>query len=387
MTTYFKYCFLFFSMLFVMINCDQSPVPNQPKVETTSLKTTFKDDFLIGAAVNDGHINGTDMSSLKIIEKEFNTITPENIMKWMYIHPQPDSFYFDMADKFVALGEKHNMHIVGHTLLWHSQIAPWMDKIKDPTEMAKAIENHINTIAGRYKGKIHTWDVLNEALNEDGSYRTSNFYNVMGESYIELAFRLAAAADPDAKLVYNDYNLWKPEKREGVIRLVKNLQSKGIKIDGIGMQAHYSLVGPEISDIENSILAYSKLGMEVSMTELDVTTLPNPWDLDGAAVKQNYEEFEGDPVMNPHPNSLPDSMQIKMADRYEDLFQLYLKYEKDIERITFWGVSNGQSWLNGWPIKGRTNYPLLFNRKHQHQLSYDRVMQLKKTKANSEIEK
>jgi len=375
---------MFLSMGWLAVSCQQDTTVTKPVLEKPSLKNSFKKDFLMGAAVNDGHINGTDTSSLKIIEREFNTITPENIMKWMYLHPQPDSFYFDMADKYVALGKKHDMHIVGHTLLWHSQIAPWMDEIKDPVEMAKQIENHINTIAGRYKGKIHTWDVLNEALNEDGSYRTSNFYNVMGESYIELAFRLAAAADPDAKLVYNDYNLWKPEKREGVIRLVKNLQSKGIKIDGIGMQAHYSLVGPEISDIENSIIAYAKLGMEVSMTELDVTALPNPWDLDGAAVKQNYEEYEGDPVMNPYPNGFPDSMQVKMADRYEDLFQLYLKYEKNIDRITFWGVSNGQSWLNGWPIKGRTNYPLFFNRKNKPQVAYERVMQLKEKKSKLE---
>ena len=386
MRTNLKCYFLFLSMSLIAISCQQDSTATKPVPENPSLKTSFKNDFLIGAAINDGHINGTDTSSLKVIENEFNTITPENIMKWMYIHPQPDSFYFDMADKFVALGKKNNMHVVGHTLLWHSQIAPWMDEIKDPAEMAKQIENHINTIAGRYKGKIHTWDVLNEALNEDGSYRTSNFYNVMGESYIELAFRLAAAADPSARLVYNDYNLWKPKKREGVIRLVKNLQSKGIKIDGIGMQAHYSLVGPEISDIENSIIAYAKLGLEVSMTELDVTTLPNPWDLDGAAIKQNYDELEGDPVMNPFPNGLPDSMQVKMADRYEDLFQLYLKHEKNIDRVTFWGVSNGQSWLNGWPIKGRTNYPLLFNRKNKPQVAYERVMQLKEKASKPEGE-
>lgn len=371
-----KYSLLLCLALFVFA-CQQASVMTNSKPQALSLKNTFANDFLVGAALNQHQIQGTDQSSLEIIEQEFNTITPENVMKWMYIHPEPDSFYFADADRYTALGKKYDMHIVGHALLWHSQIAAWMNEVKDSLKMAHHIEHHINTIVKRYKGEIHTWDVVNEALNEDGSYRNSNFYQVMGESYIELAFRLAAAADPDAKLIYNDYNLWKPEKREGVIRLVKNLQDKGIKIDGVGMQAHYSLIGPDIKAIEKSIKAYANLGLEVSFTELDVTALPNPWDLEGAEVQQNYENYEGDPVMDPYPKGLPDSMQIKMANRYERLFQLFLAHHEKIGRVTFWGVTNKQTWLNNWPIKGRTNYPLLFNRKYQPQQAYESVMQLR----------
>ncbi|MEL7146214.1 MAG: endo-1,4-beta-xylanase [Bacteroidota bacterium] len=342
---------------------------NQP----ISLKSAFQDNFTVGAALGGEHINGTNTDAQELIIREFNTITPENVMKWTYIHPEPDSFFFDMADKYVALGQANNMHVVGHTLVWHSQIAEWMNEVQDSAVMAQYLTNHIQTIASRYKGKIHTWDVVNEAFNEDGSYRESNFYQVMGDSYLSLAFKLAAEADPTAKLVYNDYNLWKPEKREGVIQLVKKLQSEGIKIDGIGMQAHYSLVGPEVEEVENSIVAFAALGVEVMITELDVTALPNPWDLEGAEVSQN---FEGSPFMNPYPDALPDSMQVQLADRYEDLFKVFLKHQDKISRITFWGVNDGHSWLNNWPIEGRTNYPLLFDRQYAIKPAYERVIAL-----------
>lgn len=342
--------------------------------ETIALRNTFKNSFYIGAAINDEVINGVDTLALKLIDNEYNTLSPENIMKWMFLQPGQDTFYFDMADKYVALGEKNNMHIVGHTLLWHSQIADFMNEIKDSTVMAGHLENHINTIVGRYKGKIHTWDVVNEALNEDGTLRESLFFEVMGKDYIEYAFKLAAAADPQAELVYNDYNLWKPEKRNGVVQLVKKLQAKGVKIDGVGMQAHWSINDPELEDIENSIIAYNDLGVKVMFTELDITVLPNPWDLEGAEISQN---FEGSEFMNPYPKELPDSVQVKLAKRYEDIFKLFLKHKDKISRVTFWGVNDGGSWLNDWPIKGRTNYPLLFDRHYQPKKAYEKVIALK----------
>lgn len=345
---------------------------------TPSLKNSFSEDFLIGAALNTNQIKELDASAAALIKKEFNTITPENEMKWEQIHPREDAYFFDIADAYVTLGQKHNMHIVGHTLLWHSQLAPWVNEVKGKKSLENHIKNHINTIAGRYKGKIHSWDVVNEALNEDGSPRESLFYNVFeGESYLELAFNLAAQADPEAQLIYNDYNLWKPEKREGVIRIVKNLQDKGIKIDGVGMQAHWSVEGPSIEDIENSIIAYSKLGVKVMFTELDVTALPNPWELNGAAVEQSYERYEGDPKMDPYRDGLTDEAKEKIAKRYEAIFNLFLKHKDKISRVTFWGVSDGQSWLNNWPIKGRTNYPLLFNRNFQPKDVYQNVLALK----------
>ena len=342
--------------------------------DLNSLKTAFQNKFHIGAAINDSQIIGSDTLGVRLLEKEFNTITAENVMKWEEIHPTPDSFYFDLSDKFIALGEKNDMHIVGHTLLWHSQIGPWMNEVKDSAAMASYIQHHINTVVNRYQGRIHGWDVVNEALNEDGSLRESIFLKVLGEPYLELAFKLAEKADPNAELYYNDYNMWKPEKRNGVVQLVKKLQDKGAKIDGVGMQAHWSIDSPALEDIENSILAYHTLGLKVMFTELDITVLPNPWDLEGAEISQN---FEGSEFMNPYPNELPDSVQIKLAQRYEDIFKLFLKHKDKISRVTFWGVNDGGSWLNNWPINGRTNYPLLFDRQYQPKKAYESVIALK----------
>lgn len=372
---------IIYTITTLCVSCGAHKQEQVNSKDNTSLKSSYKNDFFIGAAISNSQINQTDSNSAALLKKEFNSITPENDMKWEQIHPEKDSFYFEIADKYVALGQKENMHIVGHTLVWHSQLAPWVQNIKDSTELANTIETHINKIVGRYKGKIDTWDVVNEALNEDGTPRESQFYKVMGgENYIEHAFKLAAKADPNAKLVYNDYNLWKPEKRAGVVRLVKQLQESGVKIDGVGMQAHWSLEGPSIEDIENSIIAYSQLGVKVSFTELDVTVLPNPWDLNGAAVEQSYEQYEGDPKMNPYPEKLTDSAQVELAKRYEDIFKLFLKHKDKIERVTFWGVHDGQSWLNGWPIKGRTNHPLLFDRENKPKQAYQNVLALKHKK-------
>ena len=375
---YFKIKSLLILTCFLYIcGCKQKEPSTIDSQKTASLKNAFENDFFIGAAINKGIIEEKDSSSLYVIKSEYNTLTPENDLKWEQIHPSKDTFHFNISDKYVSLGEKLNANIVGHTLVWHSQLAPWMHEEMDSLEMTNHIKNHINTIVTRYKGRIDTWDVVNEALNEDGSLRESLFLKTLGESYIEQAFKLAAEADPEAELVYNDYNLWKPKKRAGVVKLVKKLQSKGIKIDGIGMQAHYSLLGPSIEDVENSIITFSELGVKVMITELDVTALPNPWDLNGAAVEQSYEQFEGDPRMNPYPVKLTDSAQTALANRYSDLFKLFIRHKDKISRVTFWGVNDGMSWLNNWPIKGRTNHPLLFDRNFEPKKAYHSVLALK----------
>ena len=155
--------------------------------------------------------------------------------------------------------------------------------------------------------------------------------------------------------------------------MLQRVQANGARVDGIGMQAHYSVAGPPIETIEKAIKLFTEAGFKVMITELDVTTLPNPWDLVGAEVSQN---FENSPFMNPYPEGLPDSMQTVLANRYADLFKLYLKYSDDIDRITFWGVNDEHSWLNGWPIKDRTNYPLLFDRAYNKKPAYEAVMKL-----------
>ena len=343
---------------------------------TDSLSDRYKDLFHLGAAINEDIILGKDLQSKNIVTSEFNSITPENSLKWMYLQPFPNKFNFGAADKYVELGIKNNMHIVGHALVWHNQLADFMKTTGSRSEFKKHVENHINTVVSRYKGKIDAWDVVNEAFNENGSLRPSVFKNQMGDNYIEDVFKLAETADPDADLIYNDYNLYKPAKRAGVLKMVKKLQENGTKINAIGVQAHWRLNSPSLMEIEQIILDISDLGVEVMFTELDVTVLPNPWELVGAEVTQNFSKFEGDPKMDPYPKALPKSVEKQLAKRYEDIFKLFIKHQDKISRVTFWGVMDKHSWLNDWPIKGRTNYPLLFDRNYQPKKAYNKLINL-----------
>ena len=344
---------------------------------STSLKEGFKNEFLIGTALNATQIEEKEPNAAALVPQQFNAITPENIMKCEIIHPDWDRYDFDLSDKYVEYGKKHKMFIVGHTLIWHSQLAPFVSKIKSSDSLLMFMTNHINTVAGRYAGKVDSWDVVNEALNEDGTLRNSVFLQKLGDDYIRKAFELAAKAAPNTELYYNDYNIEQPKKRAGAIAMIKKLQTSGTRIDGVGIQGHWRINGLPLEDIENSIIEFSALGLKVSFTELDITVLPNPWDVKGADVNQN---FEGSPYMNPYPQGLPDSMQIKLAKCYEDLFKIFIKHQDKIERITFWGVNDGQSWLNGWPIKNRTNYPLLFDRNFKPKLAFEKVMALTQKK-------
>ena len=369
-------------LIISIVFCALTSANNSFLNPTETLKKYYSPFFHIGAAINENIILGGDMNSKDIVESQFNSITPENSLKWMFIQPSANSFNFKVSDKYVNIGLENNMHIVGHALVWHSQLAEFMQNIESSSEMTKHFENHINTVVSRYKGKIDAWDVVNEAFNEDGSLRESVFYKFLGENYIEKAFKLAHDADPNADLIYNDYNLYKKQKRDGVVRLVQKMQSKGIKIDGVGVQAHWSLNHPSLDEIEQIIIDISELEVDVMFTELDISVLPSPWEQVGAEVSQNFSRFEGDSKMNPYPEKLPKSIEIKLAKRYKDIFELFIKHSDKISRVTFWGVMDKHSWLNDWPIKGRTNYPLLFDRKYQAKEAHQALIELISLKNN-----
>jgi endo-1,4-beta-xylanase len=343
----------------LVINCSLGGQP--------SLKETFKNLFYIGTALNYDQIRGLETASTKIIEKQFNSITPENILKWESIHPEPNKYNFAPADSFVALGEKNNMFMVGHTLIWHYQTPAWVFEDDsgnqvDRETLLRRMRDHIFAVVGRYKGRINGWDVVNEAVDDNGQPRKSNWMQIIGEDYLQKAFEWAHEADPDAELYYNDYNLWIPAKRESVVQLVRNLQSKGVHIDGIGLQGHWGLDYPPLDELEASIVAYSKLDVQVMITELDLNILPLPAPEMGADIALNFELQK---ELNPYPEELPDSMQEKLANRYAELFMVLNKHHNSISRVTLWGVHDGQSWSNNWPVRGRTAYPLLFDRKFQ----------------------
>lgn len=331
------------------------------------LKEAFGEKFHVGAALNIGQITGRDTAALKIVKAHFNAIVAENCMKSGRIQPQEGEFYFDLADQFVAFGEENDMLIHGHTLIWHSQAPRWFFTDSAGNEVSREVliqrmKDHIYTLVGRYKGRVKTWDVVNEAILDDGSFRKSKFYEIIGKDFIKLAFQFAHEADPDAELYYNDYSMANPRKRVGVVNMVKNLQRQGVRIDGIGMQGHIGLRYPAIEEFEKSILAFSNLGVKVMITELDLTVLPSPWENAGAEVSANFEYQQ---KMDPYVDGLPEDVREAFHERYLSFFKLFLRHQDKITRVTFWGVNDGHSWKNGWPIRGRTDYPLLFDRNNE----------------------
>ena len=352
--------------------CDNSKKLTAANQSSTGLKDAYQKDFLIGTALNTAQIQEKDTAAARLVQQQFNAVTPENIMKAEIIHPQWNVYNFELADQIAALGKKQGMKVNAHTLIWHSQLPAFARNIRDIDSFRTFFTNHISTVAGRYEGKIASWDVVNEALNEDGTMRKSIFLDKLGPDFVTEAFRLAQKAAPTTELYYNDYNNEQPAKREGCLRLIRKIKEAGVRIDGVGIQGHWHIGKVPLKDIEESILAYSALGLKVMFTELDIEVLPR--NFSGADVSQR---MDNNPTLNPYVNGLPDSVQQQLAKDYEDLFRLFLKHKDKITRVTFWGVNDGQSWLNGWPVRGRTNHPLLFDRKYLPKPAYHRVMNLK----------
>ena len=292
-------------------------------------------------------------------------------MKAELIHTAWGTYNFTLADKLVTYANANSLKINAHTLIWHSQLPAFMRGMHNADSVRMYFAGHINTVASRYDGKVYSWDVVNEALNEDGTMRKSIFLQNLGEDYVVEAFRLAQQAAPHTKLYYNDYNIEQPLKRAGAIALIKKIQAAGVRINGVGIQGHWSVNHLPLKEIEESIQAFAALGIEVMFTELDLTVLPNPEDFSGADVNHNAAYNER---LNPYKNGLPDSVQTKLANAYADLFALLLRYKGKVSRVTFWGVNDGQSWLNNWPVRGRVNYPLLFDRAYNPKPAYYQVL-------------
>lgn len=334
-------------------------------VEEPSLKDAVGDKFLIGVALNVNQSSGVDTSSIKLVKQHFNSIVAENCMKCEVIHPEEDRYDFTLADQFVSFGEKNGMAVIGHCLIWHSQLAPWFcvdEKGNNvtPEVLKQRMKDHITTIVTRYKGRIKGWDVVNEAILEDGSYRKSKFYEILGEEFIPLAFQNAHEADPDAELYYNDYAMNMPGKREGVVKLVSSLKEKGIRIDAVGMQGHMGMDYPDINEFEQSIVAFAGTGVKVMVTEWDMSTLPTVKQSANISDTVAYQK-----MLNPYPETLPDSVSKAWNNRMKQFFGLFEKHADVISRVTAWGVSDGDSWKNDFPVKGRHDYPLLFDRNYQ----------------------
>jgi endo-1,4-beta-xylanase len=345
--------------------------------ELPALQTVFDSAFLIGAALNPEQFHERDVQGAALVRKHFNTITPENVMKWEKIHPEPDQYSFEEADRFVEFGEANSMFIVGHTLVWHSQTPDWVfedasGKPLDREGLLERMQEHISAVVGRYKGRVHGWDVVNEALEEDGTLRMSKWRQIIGDDYLANAFEYAHAADPDAELYYNDYSLENAPKRGGAVKLVSGLLDAGLTVTGIGTQGHSNLEWPAPDLFDATIQAFSELGVTVMVTELDIDVLPRANRGQSADVGLTADFAAS---LNPYETALPDSIQSALADRYAELFEVFLKHRDALSRVTFWGVTDGDSWLNGWPVRGRSNYPLLFDREYKTKPAFDAVIE------------
>jgi endo-1,4-beta-xylanase len=334
--------------------------------QTIALKDIVPADWLIGAALNQNQVDGRDTVAVDLVTRQFNTISPENALKFQSLHPEPDRYTFEPADRYVAFGRDRGMAVIGHNLVWHSQTPRWVwdapdGTLADRATMLARLQTHIATVVGRYKGRIRGWDVVNEALSEDGTLRDSPWRRGIGDDYVAQAFQFARETDPNAELYYNDYNLvTRPEKRAGAIRIIKDLQQRGIRIDAVGEQGHWRLNLPTAADLDQAITELGATGVKVMITELDVNLLPPGQPARGQPPS---------PESNPYANGLPDDMQQALARYYGDAFRVLLKHRDDISRVTFWGVSDGDSWLN----RGRVNHPLLWDRQRQPKPAFDEV--------------
>jgi len=357
------------SLLLVTTLANAQPAP--------SLKDAFKGIFRIGAALNQSQLDGRDARGVAIIAAQFNTISPENVLKWQAVHPSLDRYNFDPSDRYVAFGEKYKMFIIGHNLVWHNQTPGWVFQDEKGAPLTRdalldRMHEHIKTVVGRYEGRIGGWDVVNEALNEDGSMRRSPWFDIIGGDYIVKAFQFAHEADPQAELYYNDYSLENEPKRKGAVALIKQLQAAGVAVTAIGLQAHDKMDWPTLKQQADTIEDFRALGIKVNITELDIDVLPRTTQQNTADISV---EAAGGAGSNPYVAGLPDEVQQALAKRYAGLFGVFLRYRGVITRITFWGVTDGDSWLNNHPTRGRTNYPLLFDRQGRPKPAFYSVLQ------------
>jgi len=343
------------------------------------LKDLFKDDFLVGTAIGSRTLMQPDTEMLDLIVREFNQVTSENAMKWSSIHPKENEWKFEEPDKLVEFAGKNKMAVQGHVLVWHSQVPRdiFIGPDGNPASkelLLKRMATHIHTVVDRYKGHVKSWDVVNESITPEDGFRKSKWLEICGPEFMEKAFQYAHEADPNCQLIYNDYNEEDPKRRDFIVELVKEYKKKGIPIHGMGLQGHLNLDSPDLKLWEQAIEAYASVGLRISVTELEVDVLPYDWSR-SAEISTNAAYKES---LNPYKDGLPKEIDDKLTKRYEDIFRILLKHRDKVDRVTFWGASDDLSWKNNFPMRGRTNYPLLFDRQHKPKNAYFAVAGLKK---------
>jgi endo-1,4-beta-xylanase len=339
--------------------------------EVPPLKNAFEGKFLIGTTLSSAALLGRAPMEVAIATRHFDAITCENSMKPGAIQPEEGRFTFEQGDRCVEIARECGAAVIGHTLVWHSQTPAWFFRGPDDglpgRELALArMRKHIAAVVGHYKGKVKEWDVVNEAISDspDEFLRPTTWYKAIGEEYIAEAFRAAHQADPRAILIYNDYNIERAYKRPKALKLLKLLLDQKVPVHAVGIQGHWRLDGVNLAEVEESIRQYGDLGLKVMITELDLGVLPARYRGADVSIRETMTP-EQRAAMDPYVAGLPDEVARKQAELYRQAFELFLRHRKVIGRVTFWGPHDGDSWLNNFPIRGRTDYPLLFDRKGQ----------------------
>jgi endo-1,4-beta-xylanase len=347
----------------------------------SGIKDAFAGDFLMGTAISNATLAGKNPRLLDLIAREFNAITPENCMKWGEMEPQQGQPQWQLPDRLVEFGTQHHMSVVGHTLVWHSQAPRWAfvdDKGArvSADELKKRMQTRIHSLLDRYRGRVQMWDVVNEATEDDDKgWRKSPWFEILGPEFMELAFRTAHETDPKAHLMYNDYNEHNAGKRKFLVGILNDYRKRGVPIHGVGFQGHIGLDYPDVQEYERSIEEIAATGVKIHITELDIDVLPRASKFMGAEISA-LAEYKDE--LNPYTKGLPAQVEQQLTDRYREMFELFIKHREKIERVTFWGTHDGESWKNGFPVRGRTNYPLLFDRNLKPKPAYDALIALKK---------
>ena len=340
------------------------PQPEDP----TGLKDAYKDYFKVGVAINQRNLRNQD--EINLILKEYNSITAENDMKVGEMHPAEGVWDFSKADSIANFCREHNIPLRGHNLCWHSQFADWMMYDKKGKFVKKEVfyarlRDHIHTVVNRYKDIIYCWDVVNEAmidgdgrprfvpgkgLVDQGPYRQSKLFELCGDEFIAKAFEFAAEADPNCLLFYNDYNAADPAKRDRIYDMVKKMKEVyGVKVDGIGMQGHYNVFGPSNEDIDAAITKYATLVDHIQFTEMDIRA---------------NEEMGGQLRFSRQGLEIKQYVKDLHTAKWNDLFRIMRKHKDVIDVVTFWNVSDKDSWV------GTANYPLLFDKDLKKKAAY-----------------
>lgn len=387
----------FLPAIALLVSCGDG---NKKEAEASvpSLAQAYADCWYTGCSVNQwevaadskmaegrdytGMVSADQTSNWTKITKTFNWVVAENCMKCEVIHPEEDRYDFTLADEFVNKAKSANLKVLGHCLIWHSQCARWLffdndQQLVDKETLKARMKAHITGVMSHFKGRVDAWDVCNECFEDDGSFRNSLFYQIMGEEFIPWAFQCAKEADPDVELFYNDFSMNKATKVEAVCNFFKPLIAKGLKVDAIGMQGHIILEdGADviINQYDHSINCIKELGVKAAFSELDLSMLPNPYGFSGANIS---DKFAYRPEMDPYKDGLPDSVQTQFDNFWIGFYKMLLTHKETVNRVSFWCFNDANSWRNDFPIRGRSDYATLFDRNSQPKRTIQMLIDLR----------